>query len=107
MAPLGALACNAEVVTDDELLELMLPVLEIDLQYHAVFDVDEPEAIAQARRVGRKAVRRLGHKAVTSQSDPAKGDDGRVAVWVVADIGEGPDLDRLADRANLLICGPS
>lgn len=91
-------------MTDEELLAAILPILDIDLQAVAVFEAWDVEAIAQYRRVGRRAVRRLGHRAVTLQSDPAKRDDGRVVVIVLAEVpSEHPDSQRLHDRGEALI----
>lgn len=56
------------------------------------------------RSRGRKAVKHLGHRAITRQSDPAKRDNGRVVVVVLADADdEHPDAKRLSDRGEELI----
>jgi hypothetical protein len=82
----------------------MLPVLEIDLQAVETFEAWDVEGIAQYRRVGRRAVRRLGHRALTQQSDPAKREDGRVVVVVLADPDPAhPDSQRLYDRSETIV----
>lgn len=92
------------MTSDDELLAQMLPMLEIDLQAVRHFQPHDGEAIAQFRRVGRKAVHQLGHRAFTTQSDPARRPDGRVVVIVAALAEEEhPDVQRIHERSIELI----
>ncbi len=92
------------MATDDELLAHMLPVLEIDLQVVRHFPPHDKDGIAQFRRVGRKAVHQLGHRASTMQSDSARRPDGLVAVVVAALAGEEhPDAKRIHERSIELI----
>lgn len=88
---------------DDELVAEMKPVLEIDFQMSRAFETWDADGIAQFRRCGRRAVRELGYKAVTVQSDPGRRDDGRVIASVMIKNPSSTDMQRLESRGRLLI----
>ena len=91
-------------MADEERLAMILPILEIDLQAVRHFEAWDEDGIAQFRRVGRRAVRQLGHRALTRESDPAKREDGRVVVVVLADVDpEHSDGKRLEERAEEIV----
>ena len=68
---------------DEALIREILPILDLDHQYTRLAEAWNHELIAQIRRCGREAGKRLGYKIRTLTSDPQRRDDGRVAVWVV------------------------
>ena len=61
------------------------------------------ELVAQIRRCGRQAGRRLGYKIRTVASDPEQRDDGRLVVWVVVIDSTSGDEVRIRERSELLI----
>jgi hypothetical protein len=90
-------------VDDDELVAAMMRPLEIDFQVTDHFEEWDTEGIAQFRRCGRRAIRKLGYKAHTFQTDPAKRDDRRVIVYVMVTNRTEDDEARLAERSWFLI----
>ncbi len=90
---------------DDELLAEILPILEIDLHVVRYFEPSDLDGITRFRRVGRRAVRHLGHRPIIRQSDPAPhGDEEvRVVVGVFADAApDHPDRRRVDQRIAAL-----
>jgi hypothetical protein len=67
---------------DEALIQEILPVLEVDHQYTRLVEAWNHELVAQIRRCGRKAGKRLGYKIRTLASEPDRRDDRRIAVWV-------------------------
>jgi hypothetical protein len=63
----------------------------------------DQDRVAQIRRCGRAAGRRLGYKIRTFATDPEDRDDGRVAVWVVVTASNPDDDERIRERGDLLI----
>jgi hypothetical protein len=61
------------------------------------------DLVAQIRRCGRTAGKRLGYKIRTLTSDPRQRDDRRIAVWVVVTSSNPDDEDRIRQRSDLLI----
>jgi hypothetical protein len=60
---------------DEALIQEILPVLEVDHQYTRLVETWNHELIAQIRRYGRQAGKRLGYKIRTFASDPDRRDD--------------------------------
>lgn len=89
--------------TDQELIQQMLPILEIDHQYVRHFEPWETELIAQVRRCGRAAARQLGYGVRTHQSDAARRDDGRVVVIVLITRSTPTEEARIRERDDLLM----
>jgi hypothetical protein len=90
--------------TDDEaLIQQILPVLDLDHQYTRLVEAWSQACIAQIRRCGRTAGRRLGVKIRTFATDPEDRDDGRVAVWVVVTASNPEEDERIRARGELLI----
>lgn len=89
--------------TDEELIQRILPVLEIDHQYVHHVEAWNQDLIAQIRRCGRAAARRLGYSVRTFQSDPDKRDDGRVVVIVVVTRSTPDEEERIRERGDLLM----
>src|SRR5680860_480917 len=88
---------------DEALIQEIVPVLDLDHQYTRLVESWNHELVAQVRRCGREAGKRLGYKIRTLTSDPQQRDDRRIAVWVVV-IGSNPDdEDRIRERSELLI----
>ncbi len=88
---------------DEALVQEMLPVLDVDHQYTRSVEAWNHDRVAQIRRCGREAGKRLGYKIRTLTSHPQQRNDRRVAVWVVV-IGSNPDdEDRIRERSELLI----
>jgi hypothetical protein len=78
--------------TDEELIQRILPVLEIDHQYARHVGAWDQDLIAQVRRCGRTAARRLGYGVRTFQSDPDNQEDGRVVGR--SQIGRAPPAEQ-------------
>jgi hypothetical protein len=88
---------------DEALIEQILPVLELDHQYSRSVEAWNHDRVAQIRRCGRAAGKRLGYQVRTFASDPEQREDGRVVVWVVV-TGSNPDDEaRIRRRGELLI----
>jgi hypothetical protein len=87
---------------DEALIQEILPVLEVDHQYTRLVEARNHDLVAQIRRCGRTAGKRLGYKIRTLTSDPQQRDDPRVAVWVVTS-SNPDDEDRIRERSELLI----
>jgi hypothetical protein len=68
--------------TDEELIQRILPVLEIDHQYARQVEAWDQDLISQVRRCGRATARRWGYGVRTFQCDPDNRGDGRVVVIV-------------------------
>ena len=78
-------------------------MLDIDHQYVRHVDAWNQDLIAQIRRCGRAAARRLRYGVRTVQSDPDEREDDRVVV-IVAIIHSTPEEeDRIRERGDLLI----
>jgi len=89
--------------TDEELIQRILPVLEIDHQYARHVEAWNQDLIAQIRRCGRTAARRLGYGVRTFQTDPDQREDGRVVVVVVVTRSTAADEERIRERSDLLM----
>lgn len=89
--------------TDEELIQRVLPVLEIDHQYVRHVESWNQELIAQIRRCGRAAARRLGYGVRTFQSDPDKREDRRVVVIVAVTRSTPDEEERIRERSDLLM----
>ena len=87
---------------DEALIQEILPILDLDHQYTRLVEAWNHELVAQIRRCGREAGKRLGYKIRTLTSDPQRRGDGRVAVWVIV-IGSNSDEEaRIRERSELL-----
>ncbi|WP_146197454.1 hypothetical protein [Promicromonospora sp. AC04] len=87
---------------DDELVASMMRVLEIDFQVVQHFAEDDTEGVAQFRRCGRRAIRNLGYRARTHQTDPDLREDRLVVVHAMIANLNDDDNNRLEERAILL-----
>ena len=87
---------------DEALIHQILPVLEVDHQYTRLVEERNHELVAQIRRCGRQAGKRLGYQIRTLASDPDRRDDRRVAVWVLVIDSNPDDEDRIRERSDLL-----
>ena len=81
----------------------MLAGLEFDHQYTRQVEAWNHDLVAQIRRCGRAAGRRLGYKTRTFASDPHDRDDRRIVVWAVVTGSNPHDEDRIHERGELLI----
>ena len=88
---------------DEALIQEILPVLEVDHQYTRLVEAWNDELVAQIRRCGRVAGKRLGYKIRTFASDPDRRDDQRIAVWVIVTDSNPDEEDRIRKRSDLLI----
>ena len=88
---------------DEALIQKILPVLDLDHQYTRLVEAWNHELVAQIRRCGRAAGKRLGYQIRTLTSDPQRRDDRRIAVWVVVINSNLDDEDRIRERSELLI----
>ena len=88
---------------DEALTREIQPVLDLDHQYTRHVEAWNHDLVAQIRRWGRAAGRRLGYKVRTLASDPHDRDDRRIAVSVVATTSNPNDEDRIHERGELLI----
>jgi DNA-binding IclR family transcriptional regulator len=88
---------------DEELIQQIQPVLELDHQYTRHVEASNEDLVAQIRRCGRAAGRRLEYKVRTFASDPRDRDDRRIVVWVVVTASNPDDEHRIHQRAELLI----
>jgi hypothetical protein len=88
---------------DEALVQQIQPVLELDHQYTRHVEAWNDELVAQIRRCGRAAGRRLGYKIRTLASDPRDRDDRRIVVWVVVTASNTDDEVRIHQRGELLI----
>ena len=88
---------------DEALIQEILPALDLDHQYTRLVEEWNHELVAQIRRCGRQAGKRLGYKIRTLTSDPQQRDDRRIAVWVVVIASNPDDEDRIRERSELLI----
>jgi hypothetical protein len=76
---------------DEALIQEIVTVLDLDHQYTRLVEEWNHELVAQIRRCGRQAGKRLGYKIRTLTSDPQQRDDRRIAVWVlVRDLNPRP-----------------
>jgi len=89
--------------TDEELIQRILPVLEIDHQYVRHVEAWNQDLIAQIRRCGRAAARHLGYGVRTFQSDPSKRKDGRVVVIIAVTRSTPGEEERIRERSDLLM----
>ncbi|WP_253874103.1 hypothetical protein [Promicromonospora umidemergens] len=90
-------------MNDDELVASMMRVLEIDFQVVQHFAEDDTESVAQFRRCGRRAIRNLGYKARTHQTDPDLREDRLIVVHAMIANRSDDDDKRLEERAILLV----
>jgi hypothetical protein len=74
---------------------------EHDHQYTRHVEAWNDDLVAQIRRCGRAAGRRLGYKIRTFASDPR--DDRRIVVWVVVTASNHDDEDRIHQCGELLV----
>jgi hypothetical protein len=88
---------------DEALVQEIMPVLELDHQYTRLVEAWNHDLVAQIRRCGRQAGKRLGYKIRTVASDPERRDDARLVVWVVVIDSTPDDEDRIRGRGELLI----
>jgi hypothetical protein len=88
---------------DEALIQEILPVLEVDHQYTRLVEAWNHQLVAQIRRCGREAGKRLRYKIRTLTSDPQQRDDRRIAVWVVVTSSNPDDEDSIRERSELLI----
>ncbi len=88
---------------DEALIQEIQPVLELDHQYTRHVEAWNEDLVAQIRRCGRAAGRRLGYKVRTFASDPHDRDDRRIVVWVVVTDSTPDDEDRIREGGELLI----
>jgi len=88
---------------DEALIEQILPVLDIDHQYVRYVEAWDQDLIAQVRRCGRTAARRLGYDVRTFQTDPDKREDGRVVVIVAVTRSTPNEEERIRERGDLLM----
>lgn len=89
--------------SDEALIQEILPVLEVDHQYVRTVEGWNTELIAQTRRCGRAAARRLAYKVRTIATDPADRADGRVVVCVAITHSAPAEEERLKERSELLM----
>jgi hypothetical protein len=87
---------------DEALIQQILPVLELDHQYTRLVEAWNHQLVAQIRRCGRQARKRLGYKIRTFASDPDRRQDRRIAVWVLVISSNPDDEDRIRERSELL-----
>ena len=90
---------------DEALIQQIQPVLELDHQYTRHVEAWNDDLVAQIRRCGRAAGRRLGYKVRSSTSVPRDRDDRRVVVWLVVTASNPDDEDRIHQRGELLVQG--
>ncbi len=88
---------------DEALIQEIQPVLELDHQYTRHVEAWNKDLVAQIRRCGRAASRRLGYTVRIFASDPHDRDDRRIVVWVVVTDSTRDDEDRIRERGELLI----
>jgi hypothetical protein len=88
---------------DEALIQEMLPVLDLDHQYTRLVQAWNHDLVAQIRRCGRAAGKRLGVKIRTFATDPEDRDDGRVVVWVVVTASNPEDEQRIRERGDVLM----
>ena len=88
---------------DEALVQEIVPVLELDHQYTRLVEAWNHDLVAQIRRCGRQAGKRLGYKIRTVASDPERRDAARLVVWVVVIDSTPDDEDRIRERSELLI----
>jgi len=81
----------------------MMRTLEIDFQVVQHFEEWDTDGITQFRRCGRRAIRKLGHKARTLQTDPDLRDDRLVVVYAMITDPTDDDQKRLEERGLLLM----
>lgn len=78
-------------------------MLEVDHQYTRLVEAWNHKLVAQIRRCGRQAGRRLGYKIRTFASGPDRRGDRRTAVWVLVISSNPDDEERIRERSELLI----
>src|SRR3954468_6986066 len=88
---------------DETLIAEILPVLEVDHQYAHLVEAWNHELVAQIRRCGRQAGKRLGYKIRTFASEPDRRGDRRTAVCVLVISSNPDDEARIRERSELLI----
>ena len=88
---------------DEALTQQILPVLELDHQYTRQVEAWNHDLVAQIRRCGRAAGKRLGYKIRIFASDPQRREDRRLVVWVLVTDSNPDDEDRVRERSDLLI----
>ncbi|MBA2560253.1 MAG: hypothetical protein H0V07_10295 [Propionibacteriales bacterium] len=88
---------------DEALIQEILPVLDLDHQYTRLVEAWNDELLAQIRRCGSAAGKRLGYKMRTFASDPDRRNDRRITVWVIVTDSNPDEEDRIRERSELLI----
>jgi hypothetical protein len=88
---------------DEALIGRIQPVLELDHQYTRQVEAWNEDLVAQIRRCGRAAGRRLGCRVRTLASDPRDRDDRRIVVCVIVNDSNPGEEDRIRERSELLI----
>jgi hypothetical protein len=88
---------------DEALIQQILPVLDLDHQYTRLVEAWNQDLVAQIRRCGRAAGKRLGVNIRTFATDPQDRDDARIVVWVVVTASNPDDEQRIRERGELLI----
>lgn len=78
-------------------------MLEVDQQYPRLVEAWNHDLVAQIRRCGRAAGKRLGYKIRTLASDPQQRADRRIKVWVIVTDSNPDEEDRIRERSELLI----
>lgn len=87
----------------EALIQEILPVLELDHQHTRLVEVWNHQLVAQIRRCGRQAGKRLGYRIRTFASDPDRRDDQRIAVIVIVIDSNPGDEERIRARSELLM----
>jgi site-specific recombinase len=88
---------------DQALITEILPALEIDQQYIRTVETWNDDRVAQIRRCGRAAGRRLGYRIRTFATDPEQREDRRRVVCVVVTDSTPQDEQRIRERSELLL----
>jgi len=85
---------------DEALIQQILPVLELDHQDSRLVEAWNHDLVAQIRRLGRAAGKRLGYQVRTFASDPEQREDGPVMVCVVVTSSNPDDEARIRQRSE-------
>ena len=88
---------------DEALIKEILPVLELDHHYTRLLEAWNHDLVAQIRRCGRAAGKRLGYKIRTFASNPDRREDRRIVDWVLLTDSNPDDENRIRERSDLLI----
>jgi hypothetical protein len=89
---------------DDEAMAVEIAtMLEIDHQYVRSVEAWNDDLVAQIRRCGRAAGRRLGYRVRTFATSRDERDDRRRTVCVVVMASNTEDEERIRERSMLLL----